>query len=340
MPTNFAQKNKQRAYLVQQADPLVVTNTAGAATVANADACVFTKCTLNGLSAQIVRPDITGSRVSLASVKGRQSGNWSIDMSLAGSGTAGTVPDCDAILVSTFGQAATVVSSTSVTYNLSDSIPSFSLFHFRKPSTVLQRIGAGCVVKETTFSLGPDIATLSSNGECISIIDSYNFTNIPTAGKCGLTSFPTEPSSPTTLGNAVIGFTGAITMDSQTIATLKSATIKIASGNQIIADTFNSFYGTGVIGDIRTVSVSFVIDDSDDAATADLYAKAFSQAAIDMTIQVGLVAGNIWTWTLKNVQLAQPSLEDGQLLFRANFGDSVAHGTSPTALDECKLVVS
>src|SRR5207244_1430504 len=121
----------------------------------------------------------------------------------------------------TFGQVAATVASTSVTYNLSDSPLSFALYHFRTPSTVTQRIGMGAIVKDATFTLGPDIATLSANGECIWVIDSDNFASLTTAEKGGLTAFPTEPASPVAHGNAVIGFTGAITMDGQTIADLK-----------------------------------------------------------------------------------------------------------------------
>src|SRR5260370_13523542 len=98
MPFNYSLNRLQRAYLVSQPDPAVIDNSSGTATVTGSDACVFTKLVLNPIINQINRPDITGSRDLLPSMKGRQSGTWSMDMSLAGGDAPGVVPDCDAIL--------------------------------------------------------------------------------------------------------------------------------------------------------------------------------------------------------------------------------------------------
>ena len=330
---------QQKAFLVAQTSPLIIPNTSGSATVTNTNACAYGKLTLTPTVAQIQRPDLTGSRGTLPSIKGRMGGNWAMEMSLA-SATAGVVPDCDPILQSLFGQAATVVASTSVTYSLSDNIQSFVLFRFRQPSSLTQHLGFGCVVKEATFSVGPDIATMSASGEAVFVLDSDNFGNTLTAAKGGLTVFPTSPTTPVTHGNAVIGFTGLITMDGNTIANLKTATIKITTGNDTVKDTFGSYVASGTEGATRTVGVTFTLDDDDATATQNLKAKAFSQTPVDMSIQVGTFAGNIWTFTLKQVQLAQPSYSDGQLRFHADFAESFAHGTSITANDDVTLTIT
>src|SRR5689334_6707192 len=102
----------QRAYLVTQSDPLVIPNSSGTASVLGTNQALFTKVSLQPIVAPIRRPDITGYRTTPYEMAGRQSGTWSFDCSLAGSGTAGTVPDVDPILASIFGQAGVVATST------------------------------------------------------------------------------------------------------------------------------------------------------------------------------------------------------------------------------------
>jgi hypothetical protein len=341
MSFNYSMNRLQRAYLVEQTDPQIINNSSGAASVTASNTCVYTKLTLNPIINQIVRPDITGSRDLLQSMKGRQSGTWGMDMSLAGNGAAGVVPDCDPILQSLFGQAATISAGVSCTYALTDAVTAFSLYRFRTPAGLTNHIGGGSVVSECTFTLGPDIATLSAQGTSLWVLDSDNFSNFTTAAKMGLTSFPTEPGSPVSHGLAVIGFTGAITMDSGAVLRLKTATIKTSTGNRLIDDTFGSFTSTGVVGDERKTTVAFTLDDTDEAAIQNLKAKAFSQAAINMVLQVGTIAGNTWTWTLKNVQLQEPTYAEGnKSVFHLAFGESTAHGTSLTSLDSVSLVIT
>lgn len=98
----------ERCYLQAQPTFGTIPNTSGTATVANGDACRFMRMELQNEVALLERPDKTGTRSMEGMTGGRKIGRWSIEMSLHGSGTPGTEPDCDPILAAIFGQAGTV----------------------------------------------------------------------------------------------------------------------------------------------------------------------------------------------------------------------------------------
>jgi hypothetical protein len=129
-------------------------------------------------------------------------------------------------------------------------------------------------------------------------------------------------------------------MGGTTIVNLKNASVKISTGSALVTDTFNKFCADGVEADERNISISFTLDDADDAGTKALKAAAYTKAGMDMSIQSGLIAGNKWLLGLKGIQLASPTFDDGQRRFRLNFGDSEAHGTTISSLDEVTLTIS
>lgn len=112
----------ERAYVQQQPVFGVIPNTSGTASVGNSNAMRFMHMELSNEVNLLVRGDKTGTRSQEGMTLGRKIGRWNISMDLAANGTAGVVPDCDAILQAIFGQTATVgagsfniVSSTSAT---------------------------------------------------------------------------------------------------------------------------------------------------------------------------------------------------------------------------------
>lgn len=328
----FSLSRNERAYAVVESTYGTVPS------IVAADAFKFKKLVLTPSVADLVREDKTGTRSRPAGIGGRRSASGSVSMNLAPSGTAGTAPDIDPLLQSLFGAAPTVSAGVSVTYALADTIKSFSLASFRTPSTVMQRIAAGSVVTAATFNLGQDIADVSFDFVSKWLIDSKNFSALDTAGKCGLGSFPSEPSSPVTAGGIVPGFTGSFTVGGTTYTGIRSANIRISSGNELTRDTFGSYYPDSAEGDIRNVALSFSVYDEDTAAITALYTAALARTAVDVVAVIGTVAGSIMTVTVNNVQLAQPALDDGARRWSASFGDSPAHATSDSVTDEVTVV--
>lgn len=344
MPTpNYSLNRLRRLYIAPQTDPMTLPTVTG-----TSNYCLFTKLNIEGVQGVINRPDITGSRGTLPGIAGKHTGTWSVGMSLAGAGAAGVDPDCDPLLQATFGAVPTIVASTSVTYALSDNIITAALFHYRHTqvggTTLTNQISMGSVVDTATFTMGADIATVDFSGKSIFVLDSDNFASYTGAlaiGKGGLGSFPAEPSTPTYHGLPVIGFTGSLTMDTQTVVELKSATVKISTGNQIVDDSFGYWMGSGVQGDMRQIDVSLTLDDSDSAAIIDLKQKAFSFAPITVTLVCGTVAGNTWTFNLSNIQMVNPKFSEGSKgRMRVDFGASIAHGSTLAGLDALSLVIT
>jgi hypothetical protein len=337
---SYAFSRNERIYLQKETAFGTIPNTGGTASVSGSSACRHVKASLTPEVALLVRPDKTGARTATAGVAGRKIGKWSVEMSLAANGAAGVVPDCDPLLVALFGADATINAGVSVSYALADVVKSLCLWRFRTPAAVMQQVAFGAVLNEATFNLGQDIASWSASGECMWVLDSVNFSGTDATGKGGLTAFPSEPASPVTNGGIIAGFTGQATFDGNVLANIRTATLKITTGNSIVKDTFGSYYGTTPEGDMRAVALSFGIYDDDASGTTNLYQKAISKSPINVTLQIGTVTGSKWTFTIKGIQLAVPSLDDGQRRWSASFGDSQASGSSITALDEVALTIS
>lgn len=108
----FSLSRNERVYVQKQPSLLTIPNTAGAATVAVANYLRHKKAMLDPQIGMLTRPDKTGWRTATQGVAGRKFAQWSLDLSLAGSGVASTAPPADAVLEALFGQAASVVAGS------------------------------------------------------------------------------------------------------------------------------------------------------------------------------------------------------------------------------------
>lgn len=318
----------------------VAPNTSGTATVSGSNNCLIKKASFKPIVDTLVSESKTGTRTVFSGVGGRRHGTWSIEMELRSNGVAGVKPDCNPLLYSMFGQDGTVVASTSVTYAFSDSIPSFTAYSFRTPSTVAQQVAIGCVAQRATFKLGENIASMTMSGVCLYVPDTFTFSSLDATGKGGLTAIPSEPGSPTSNGGIIAGFTGAATIDSNVFANIRTADIDVNLNNDIPLDQFGSYYGGTPEGDARDVGFSFSLYDDDSTGTQDIYTKALNKAAINAAMQVGTVAGSIWTFNLNGLQLETPDITEGQRKWQANVARSRASGTSLTAKNELGMVLT
>lgn len=338
---NYSLNRLVRAYLANQSSISTIP------TVTTTNNVLFSKLSLDADIGEIKDPSVTGSRQDLAGARGRMSGTWSIEAALRGSGTAGTAPaHLDVLLESIMGQANSTVADTSCTYALSDGISTFALYRYRRDqaggTALTQQIGSTCGTTDATFTLGQDVAMLSCSGRCAFVLDSNNFASYISAWKGGLGSFPAEPTAPTAIPvQPVVGFTGSITADSNSVVELKTATIKISTGNQLVDDDYGNYIGSGWQGDTRSIEVGLTLDDSDSAAIVDLKQKAFTYTPINIDIVSGTVAGNIFTFNLKNVQMRNPKFSDGPKgRMRLDFSASMAHGTTLAGTDAFQIVVT
>ncbi len=324
---NFSQSRLEYLFLTKE------TTFGQAVAPANDNYCRHIKATLENDRALLIRKDKTGNRSVLPGIKGRAFSKWSTNMSLVTSGS-GAVPDCDVLLQMLFG------ASSGRSYTLSDGIVSGNIWRFREPSTLDQQVGIGAIIKTGTFTLGQDIAEWTADGEALYALGSNFFSAADVTQKGGLGSFPTRPSAPTANGNAIAGFTGQITVDGIVLATIRTATIKVNTGNELVLDTFGNYYATAAEGDERKVTFGFNLYDDDSSGAETIKEAADSKAPITAVIQVGTVTNNIYTFTVNGVQLESPTLDDNQRRFVATYKDSQASESAIGALDELSLVIS
>lgn len=329
---NYSLIRNRWLYAAMQSDPLTI------ATVDTGDYFSHTKVSLDPVVDLIKDNSITGSRQDPLGIPGRMSGTFSVDLNMRGSGTTLTAPSFDALLEATFGQAI----ATGV-YALTDNIETFSLYNYRVDpaggTALTQQIAMGATVTDTTFTIGSDIASMTCNGKAVFVLDTNDFSTYNTAEKGGLTSFPASPTLPTSILEVpVVGFTGSITTGSDTIVELKTATVKISTGNDIVTDTFGTFIGSGVQGNVRTIDVTLTLDDSDSTGIANLKKKAQSKAPFNIALTVGTIAGNTFAFALSQVQLGSYKFTDGSKgRVQLEFSASTAHGTTLAGLDALTL---
>jgi hypothetical protein len=285
------------------------------------------------------RRDKTGTRSQSIGTKGRQHGTWSLNASLVHGADADDVPDYEPLYASAFGAAGTVTATTRVRYTLADTLKTFSAWIYRGDGTGTpnHEMAWGNIVRRITFNLGEDVAEFSAEGECAWVQGSKSFAGATTAEKAGQASFPAEPVSATTLGNLIAGFTGSITLGGSPIADIISAQIVMDTGAEVVKRTFGSRLPSGVEAGERMVTISFSIYNSDDAGLETLREAAESKTPVDAVIAVGDTAGGIYTFTVKQIQLESPDLEDGERRMVVQFPESRAYGTSLTAKDELQM---
>lgn len=308
-----------------------------AASLGNNNYVRHIKAGLTNEIATLIRRDKTGARTRTLGVRGRGYGKWSYEGSLAPSGVNGTTADFDPLMQSVFGQAAASANG-GLQYSFTDlPILAFTYASFRQPSTLQQRIAYGCVTQMVTFNIGQDIAEFTAEGEARFVLNS-DYT--PTSEEAGLGSVSyTEPSAPVSHGGIIAGFTGSISIGGNDIARIRTAQVKIDAGNFVIKDTFGHYIPDDTEGDVRIVTLSFTMYDTDEAAQQTIRNAAITKTPVDANLTVGTVAGSIVNFFLKNVQLASYQYDDSGRRFSLTMPESPAFGTSITSKDEIKITL-
>ena len=333
--SNYVLSRNDRVFIAKQ--PTFGTAVSPTAT----DAVRHIRGRLKPMVSTLKRRDKTGSRSGILGKKGRQYGTWSIEASLVHGADADDLPDYDALYEAAFGQAGVVSAGVSVTYSLSDVIKYFTMYQYVGDGTGTpnHQLGWGSVVRRLVFNIGADVAEFSAEGECAWVQGSKSFAGASTVEKAGLGAFPTEPASMTTVGELIEGFVGSITIGGSVIADIQSATITIDFGNEVVKNTFGTRTPTGGEGDERQVTVSFSIQNSDDAGLETLREASESKTPLTALMTVGETPGCIYDFNLKGIQLESPDLDDGSRRMVVNFPESRAVGTGDGTKDEFSMVL-
>lgn len=308
-----------------------------AATLVTADGLQVKSVSFTGKTNAIQSQVKTGSLGRPVGRRGRRAASFSITVPLKGSGVAGTVSDIDQILGALFGvTTGTVVAATSVTYQIAEATIGLTIGRFRDPSgaNVWNQVLHGGLIDAFEISFGgEEEAFLTVSGPAVDVIDKPNFASNPAYG---LGAFPTEPSAPTFLGLSALAFVGSITINGV-------STFKLASGrifgtlSRAIRPSFGTYYADVPISSIRTLGVDFTIYEEDTAAQAALRQLGRTVGSCDAIIALGDVAGNINTFTIKNITFSEPDSQESDQESLLSFSATAA-ATSAVLNDELKLV--
>jgi hypothetical protein len=283
----------------------------------------------------------TGTRSPQPGISGRQAATWELsNMPVIPSGAAGTAPDADPLYAGIFNSAAALVASVSATYGFSDSgLQPFTLASFyHGVSTLTQRLIFGCCAEQVSWQLNGNVFTQTASGSGVYRLDSDNFANEATAQKGGLSAFPTEPSTPTTVGAIIPGFGGTAVIDGVDMALqLRACTISLKTGNRLMPDLFGSPIPQFQVGGQREVTLSLGLVDNDGAALIAIKNLAKQYGVTNVVITVGTVAGYKAVFTLNSVQLAVPDMNDETDFVTTAFAASAAHASVIANTDDMTL---
>lgn len=308
----YSLSRNERVYLQKQSDPRVIPNSAGVASVAVANYVRFKKAQLNPQVALLTRPDKTGTRTATRGVLGRKAGNWSIDLSLTGSGTPGTVPPCDPLLTALFGQNGQLLSGSGTVTNATNASP-----------IVISQASHGYADGDVVMISGVG-GNVAANGVwVVANAASGSFELLGSSGSGAYTSggASSRVAVSYTLADAIPSFA---MYSFRTPSTLQQ---RCAFGCVATEATFN--LGQDV-ADWQTSGESVWVLDSDNFSGADLTQKgglnAFpSEPVGSLPADGGIIAGFtgravLAGSTVSNIRQASIQINTGNVLVKDNFG--------------------
>jgi hypothetical protein len=342
MPTpSFVYARNERLYAILESTYGVTPNASGTSSLGGSNHFAHISCTLDPVVDKLQSTWKTGSRGRTLARKGRVRGTFNLSIPLMGSGVAGTPPDADPLFQAAFG-ATVVTANTSVLYKLNDTVSkSFTLARFRQANfTPVQQLAVSCLVRRVTWNLGQNLADLQIEGVCMWVLDNEQFSTADSTAKAGLTTFPTEPATPTINGVQSQGFLGNLSIDGNVMDMIQTMTVTAEFGWDHVINTFGSLYPTGAIGRDRMITASVRYFDNSEAALQNLRAKALSLAPMQVIAQIGNTAGNTHTLTLKNGQFGYPGLSESDDRFAGAVNDISFAESTPGAADEIQYAIT
>lgn len=319
-----------------------VPNSTGTATVATADGMQYIRAMMKAGSNKIESRVRSGSLGRLAARRGRRFGNFELEVPLQGSGAAGTAPDIDQVLVGLFGAAGTVVSSTSVEYEIAETNVGLTVWKFKDPagSNVPNECGVGGLINEFEFSGGEEAeASLIVRGPMVDQILKPNFASLTTAEKYGLTSFPSEPSAPSFAGVPALAFIGAVTINS--VSTFKLNRFRVYGDmGRGLRYAHNQYHAGVDQKGKRSIFIELALYEEDTSDLATLRHLERTKGTFNASVAIGDSAGNIFTFALNNLAIGSISQEESGPESIVVFSECQASETSIGAADELSLLVT
>lgn len=284
--------------------------------------------------------------------RGRYSGSATYGAPLYSSTGPGVEPAIGPILAAAFG-AKTIAAGVSVTYGpagvkyMNEPSPLCCELWGFNPAGVRGSCTFGAIPNKLTLAAGQDSAELTVDFLAYYTLGQDRFANAETNEKGGLTAFPTPPTAPAYSGSELTGFVLALTLDGvgyNPRSASFSATFNRGYRMDLCAADGTEYYGYAP----RELMPEFTLDaalwNTDDANLAALLAKIDNRTPFNASLQIGSVAGGIYTLTLKNLIVPGDTRgwtdDDGDDRKALNIKGLRAQATSTSVRDEAQLVLT
>ena len=240
-----------------------------------------------------------------------------------------TVPDQSTLVVNapfSAPLAANSVLATALTYTLSTSLPTLTLYDYWDPAGAVSRVVTGAAVDTFEILVNGDYHEFVFSGPAGDLLNSSSFG----ANTAGLSNFPAEPALSVFDYSIVPGHLGQVWLGNPAnqFSTLTQANIEIKNNVAMRDQEFGSSYPLGIAPGPREVISQFSLFAQDDAQTNALYAAAKLRAQMPAMLQLGQQEGQIMGIYLPSVTPEIPDYNDSETRLLWDFRNNLAQGAA------------
>jgi hypothetical protein len=213
-----------------------------------------------------------------------------------------------------------------LTYPLSTSLPSVTLYDYWDAASCISRVIIGAAVDTLDVSVNGDYHDLVFAGPAADILDANSFQ----PGIAGLSSYPAEPTVTSFDYRGVPGHLGQVWLGqpASQFFTLMDASVQVKNNLETRQYEFGACFPKAVVPGERQVKSRFSLLVQDDSQTDALYVAARQRNSITAMLQLGQQQGQIMGIYMPNVTPEMPSYVDSDLRLVWTFNNNLAHGVS------------
>ncbi len=220
-----------------------------------------------------------------------------------------------------------------VSYKLGKLPKSVSVFDYWSPDSALHRLVSGATVDQMRIRVNGDYHEFEFQGPASSIIDSASFAS----GQGQLTAYPVEPALadfsyapiPGHLGQAWIG---AIP---ERVYTVTQAELLLTNNIDLRGREFGIGTPRCFAPGPREVKLGLSLYSDDSAPIKALYQSARERTPVQVMLQLGLQAGQMFGVYVKSWQPEVPGFDDRETRLQWRFTNGMAQGTDNDELFVC-----
>ena len=213
-----------------------------------------------------------------------------------------------------------------ITYSLSTSLPSVTLYDYWDTASAVSRIITGAAVDNLEISVNGDYHDFTFAGLAADILDVSTFH----PGVAGLSAYPAEPIVGTFDYRGVPGHLGQVWLGqpASQFFTLTEAAVQIKNNLETRQHEFGSYFPKAVVPGERQVKSKFSLLVQDDAQTSALYTAAKQRSSLSAMLQLGQQQGQLMGIYMPTVTPEIPDYVDSDLRLVWAFNNNLAQGTA------------